>query len=73
MTAFQGAIRRVKNVEDSLVNIFNDCRRAALTRKTAAGYDRFPLSYARKVKRATSLEEWQERYGKDTIAYDTIR
>ncbi|GBP96467.1 Putative 115 kDa protein in type-1 retrotransposable element R1DM [Eumeta japonica] len=37
-------------------------RRAALTKKTAADYDRFPLSYAKRVIRAASLEEWQERY-----------
>ncbi|GBP96827.1 Putative 115 kDa protein in type-1 retrotransposable element R1DM [Eumeta japonica] len=37
-------------------------RRAALTKKTAADYDRFPLSYAKKVIRAASLEEWQQRY-----------
>ncbi|GBP98469.1 Putative 115 kDa protein in type-1 retrotransposable element R1DM [Eumeta japonica] len=30
--------------------------------KTAADYDRFPLSYAKRVIRAASLEEWQERY-----------
>ncbi|GBP51479.1 hypothetical protein EVAR_44454_1 [Eumeta japonica] len=32
-------------------------RRAALTKKTAADYDRFPLSNAKKVIRAASLEE----------------
>ncbi|GBP14607.1 Putative 115 kDa protein in type-1 retrotransposable element R1DM [Eumeta japonica] len=37
-------------------------RRAALTKKKAADYDKFPLSYAKKVIRAASLEEWQERY-----------
>ncbi|GBP73389.1 Retrovirus-related Pol polyprotein from type-1 retrotransposable element R1 3 [Eumeta japonica] len=37
-------------------------RRAALTKKTAADYDQFPLSYAKKVIRAASLEEWQQRY-----------
>ncbi|GBP70502.1 hypothetical protein EVAR_56169_1 [Eumeta japonica] len=37
-------------------------RRAALTKKTAADYDRFPLSHAKRVIRAASLKEWQERY-----------
>ncbi|GBP90798.1 Putative 115 kDa protein in type-1 retrotransposable element R1DM [Eumeta japonica] len=37
-------------------------RRTALTKKTAADYDKFPLSYAKKVIRVASLEEWQERY-----------
>ncbi|GBP85735.1 Bromodomain-containing protein 8 [Eumeta japonica] len=37
-------------------------RWAALTKKTAADYDRFPLSYAKKVIRAANLEEWQQRY-----------
>ncbi|GBP91217.1 hypothetical protein EVAR_60667_1 [Eumeta japonica] len=37
-------------------------RRAALTKKTAADYDRFPLSFAKRVIKAASLEEWQERY-----------
>ncbi|GBP15051.1 hypothetical protein EVAR_6691_1 [Eumeta japonica] len=37
-------------------------RRAALTKKTAADYDKFPLSYAKKVIRAANLEEWQQRY-----------
>ncbi|GBP73626.1 hypothetical protein EVAR_49248_1 [Eumeta japonica] len=37
-------------------------RRVALTKKTASDYDKFPLSYANKVIRAASLEEWQERY-----------
>ncbi|GBP39694.1 hypothetical protein EVAR_25518_1 [Eumeta japonica] len=32
--------------------------------KTAAVYDRFPLSHAKKVIRVASLEEWQERYAK---------
>ncbi|GBP86151.1 Putative 115 kDa protein in type-1 retrotransposable element R1DM [Eumeta japonica] len=41
-------------------------RRAALTKKTAADYDRFPLSYAKKVIRAASLEEWQQRYAEGT-------
>ncbi|GBP26930.1 hypothetical protein EVAR_95716_1 [Eumeta japonica] len=35
-------------------------RLAALTKKTAAVYDRFPLSHA-KVIRAATLEEWQKR------------
>ncbi|GBP96413.1 Putative 115 kDa protein in type-1 retrotransposable element R1DM [Eumeta japonica] len=35
-------------------------RNAAL--KTAADYDRYPLSYAKKVIRAASLDEWQQRY-----------
>ncbi|GBP66738.1 hypothetical protein EVAR_50117_1 [Eumeta japonica] len=30
--------------------------------KTAADYDRFPLSYAKRVTRVASLEEWQEQY-----------
>ncbi|GBP97546.1 hypothetical protein EVAR_68556_1 [Eumeta japonica] len=34
-------------------------RRAALTKKTSVDYDQFPLSYAKKVIRAVSLEEWQ--------------
>ncbi|GBP00024.1 hypothetical protein EVAR_74356_1 [Eumeta japonica] len=37
-------------------------RRTALTKKTAANYDKFPLSYAKKVIRAACLEEWQEPY-----------
>ncbi|GBO99981.1 hypothetical protein EVAR_74328_1 [Eumeta japonica] len=37
-------------------------RRAALTKKTAADYDRFPLSHAKRVIKAASLEEWQQRY-----------
>ncbi|GBP93905.1 hypothetical protein EVAR_90905_1 [Eumeta japonica] len=37
-------------------------RRAALTKKMAANYDKFPLSYAKKVIKAVILEEWQERY-----------
>ncbi|GBP18797.1 hypothetical protein EVAR_93225_1 [Eumeta japonica] len=37
-------------------------RNAALKRKTAADYDRFPLSYAKKAIRAASLDEWQKRY-----------
>ncbi|GBP88265.1 hypothetical protein EVAR_82725_1 [Eumeta japonica] len=37
-------------------------RRTAFTKKTAADYDQFPLSYAKKVIRAASLEEWQQRY-----------
>ncbi|GBP82537.1 hypothetical protein EVAR_91662_1 [Eumeta japonica] len=37
-------------------------RRAALTKKMAADYDQFPLSYAKKVIRAANLEEWQQRY-----------
>ncbi|GBP30169.1 hypothetical protein EVAR_94477_1 [Eumeta japonica] len=89
MVALQGAIRRVKNGKDGLVNIFSDsravrlfwvrahagiagneradelARRAALTKKTAADYDRFPLSYAKRVIRAASLEEWQERYAEE--------
>ncbi|GBP24894.1 hypothetical protein EVAR_14228_1 [Eumeta japonica] len=35
-------------------------RRTALTKKTAADYDMFPLSYPKRVIRAASLEEWQE-------------
>ncbi|GBP85307.1 hypothetical protein EVAR_63646_1 [Eumeta japonica] len=35
-------------------------RRAALTKKTAADYDRFSLSYAKKVIRSANLEEWQQ-------------
>ncbi|GBP19503.1 hypothetical protein EVAR_102050_1 [Eumeta japonica] len=42
-------------------------RRAGLTKKTAADYDRFPLSYARKLIRAARLEEWQQRYMKPRI------
>ncbi|GBP00237.1 hypothetical protein EVAR_66467_1 [Eumeta japonica] len=37
-------------------------RNAALKKKTAADYDRYPLSYAKKVIRAASLDEWQQRY-----------
>ncbi|GBP83125.1 hypothetical protein EVAR_90280_1 [Eumeta japonica] len=37
-------------------------RRPALTKKTAADYNKSPLSYAKKVIRAASLEEWQEQY-----------
>ncbi|GBP78965.1 hypothetical protein EVAR_57842_1 [Eumeta japonica] len=41
----------------------NECanelaRRAALTKKTIADYDCFPLSYAKKVIRSESLKEW---------------
>ncbi|GBP14733.1 hypothetical protein EVAR_9635_1 [Eumeta japonica] len=39
---------------------------AALTKKTAADYDKFPLSYAKKVIRAASMEEWQERYAEES-------
>ncbi|GBP65875.1 hypothetical protein EVAR_85143_1 [Eumeta japonica] len=35
-------------------------RRAAFTKKTAAEYDRFPLSHAKKLIKAASLEEWQQ-------------
>ncbi|GBP96393.1 hypothetical protein EVAR_90490_1 [Eumeta japonica] len=35
--------------------------------KTAADYDRFPLSYAKKVIRAASLEEWQQRYAEEAL------
>ncbi|GBP20635.1 hypothetical protein EVAR_16507_1 [Eumeta japonica] len=34
--------------------------RAALTKKTVADYDGFPLSYVKKVISTTSLEQWQE-------------
>ncbi|GBP91350.1 Putative 115 kDa protein in type-1 retrotransposable element R1DM [Eumeta japonica] len=37
-------------------------RQAALTKKTATHYDRFPLSHAKKVIRAASLEEWLQQY-----------
>ncbi|GBP14791.1 hypothetical protein EVAR_75387_1 [Eumeta japonica] len=37
-------------------------RRAALTKKTAAYYDRFPLLHAKKLIRAASLDRWQQRY-----------
>ncbi|GBP96368.1 hypothetical protein EVAR_65698_1 [Eumeta japonica] len=37
-------------------------RQARRPKKTAADYDKFPLSYAKRVIRAASLEEWQERY-----------
>ncbi|GBP37222.1 hypothetical protein EVAR_35655_1 [Eumeta japonica] len=37
-------------------------RRAALAKKTSADYDRFPLSHAKKVIRAASLEELQKQY-----------
>ncbi|GBP13004.1 hypothetical protein EVAR_79338_1 [Eumeta japonica] len=30
--------------------------------KTAADYDRFPLSYAKKAIRVASLDEWRQRY-----------
>ncbi|GBP27549.1 hypothetical protein EVAR_18743_1 [Eumeta japonica] len=40
-------------------------RRTALTNKTAADYDTFPLSHAKMVITATSLEEWQERYAEE--------
>ncbi|GBP78438.1 hypothetical protein EVAR_52243_1 [Eumeta japonica] len=35
--------------------------------RTAADYDRFPLSYAKRVIRAASLEEWQERYAEEQV------
>ncbi|GBP61926.1 hypothetical protein EVAR_44982_1 [Eumeta japonica] len=49
----------------------NECaqelaRRAALTRKTAADYDRFSMSYAKRTIRAATLEEWQERYTEES-------
>ncbi|GBP24118.1 Probable RNA-directed DNA polymerase from transposon BS [Eumeta japonica] len=37
-------------------------RRVVLTKKTAAEYDRFALAQAKRVIRAASLEEWQQRY-----------
>ncbi|GBP33114.1 Retrovirus-related Pol polyprotein from type-1 retrotransposable element R1 3 [Eumeta japonica] len=37
-------------------------RRVTLTKKTSADYDKFPLSYAKKVIKSASLEEWQEQY-----------
>ncbi|GBP18004.1 hypothetical protein EVAR_16949_1 [Eumeta japonica] len=37
-------------------------RNAALTKKTKADYNRYPLIHAKRVIRAVSLEEWQERY-----------
>ncbi|GBP81630.1 hypothetical protein EVAR_74892_1 [Eumeta japonica] len=37
-------------------------RRVDFTKKTAADYDKFPLSHAKKVIRAASLEERQQRY-----------
>ncbi|GBP48765.1 hypothetical protein EVAR_32785_1 [Eumeta japonica] len=48
-------------------------RRTALTKKTAADYDRFPLSYAKKVIRAASLEEWQQRYTEGSTGEITKR
>ncbi|GBP46187.1 hypothetical protein EVAR_24594_1 [Eumeta japonica] len=46
-------------------------RRAALTKKMAADYDKFPLSYAKKVIRAASLEEWQEQYAEGSTGEST--
>ncbi|GBP34173.1 hypothetical protein EVAR_30725_1 [Eumeta japonica] len=43
-------------------------RRVALTKKTAVDYDRFLLSHAKKVIRAASLEEWQQRYAERSTA-----
>ncbi|GBP92263.1 hypothetical protein EVAR_67031_1 [Eumeta japonica] len=43
-------------------------RRATFTKKTAADYDKFLLSYAKKVIRAVSLEERQEPYAEGSIA-----
>ncbi|GBP47888.1 hypothetical protein EVAR_33605_1 [Eumeta japonica] len=37
-------------------------RRAVLDKKTAADYDRFPLSHVKNMIRAARLEEWQQRY-----------
>ncbi|GBP79726.1 Retrovirus-related Pol polyprotein from type-1 retrotransposable element R1 3 [Eumeta japonica] len=48
-------------------------RRAALTKKTAVDYDRFPLSHAKKVIRAASLEEWQQRYTEGSTGEITKR
>ncbi|GBP22504.1 Tigger transposable element-derived protein 6 [Eumeta japonica] len=42
-------------------------RHAAVTKKTAADYDKFLLSFAKKVIRAANLEEWQERYAEGSI------
>ncbi|GBP77958.1 hypothetical protein EVAR_83206_1 [Eumeta japonica] len=46
-------------------------RRAAFTRMTAAEYDRFPLSHAKKVIRAAILEEWQQRYAEGSTGENT--
>ncbi|GBP77710.1 hypothetical protein EVAR_62045_1 [Eumeta japonica] len=37
-------------------------KNATLKKKTKPDYDCFPLIYAKRVIRATSLKEWQERY-----------
>ncbi|GBP91972.1 Putative 115 kDa protein in type-1 retrotransposable element R1DM [Eumeta japonica] len=39
---------------------------AAPSRHTSEEYDRFPLSYAKKVIRAASLKEWQQRYAEES-------
>ncbi|GBP10181.1 Retrovirus-related Pol polyprotein from type-1 retrotransposable element R1 [Eumeta japonica] len=43
-------------------------RQAALTKKTAAGYDRIPLSKTKKVIRAASLEDWQQGYTEKSMS-----
>ncbi|GBP30488.1 hypothetical protein EVAR_20942_1 [Eumeta japonica] len=42
-------------------------RWAALIKKTAVVYDRFPLSHMKKVIRVASLEEWQKRYAEGSM------
>ncbi|GBP60414.1 Retrovirus-related Pol polyprotein from type-1 retrotransposable element R1 3 [Eumeta japonica] len=70
MVALQRAIRRVKKGKDGLVNdsVTPDqlWRRAHQARrshqKDCSDYDKLSLSYAKKVMRTASLEEWQKRY-----------
>ncbi|GBP31136.1 Putative 115 kDa protein in type-1 retrotransposable element R1DM [Eumeta japonica] len=46
-------------------------RRATLSKKTEAEYNRFPLSHAKKVIRVASLEEWQQRYAEGSTGVIT--
>ncbi|GBP60538.1 Retrovirus-related Pol polyprotein from type-1 retrotransposable element R1 3 [Eumeta japonica] len=48
-------------------------RSTALTKKTAVEYDRYPLLHAKKVIRAASLEEWQQRYAEGSTGEITKR
>ncbi|GBP24851.1 hypothetical protein EVAR_14184_1 [Eumeta japonica] len=43
-------------------------RNAALKRKTATDYDRFPLSHVKNVISAASLYEWQQRYAEGSTS-----
>ncbi|GBP58516.1 hypothetical protein EVAR_33866_1 [Eumeta japonica] len=47
-------------------------RRTAITKKTVADYDRFPLSYTKRMIRAASLKKWQERYAEGRTVHHQI-